>query len=63
MFFVLQRHDEDSKTKNLQKALLEYLVYNAQNDPALVVSKKIFVRFCGQSLSGRTTVKRYVSML
>lgn len=26
------------RTQDLQKALLEYLVYNAQNDPALMVS-------------------------
>ena len=29
---------DDSKTQSLQQALLEYLVYNSQNDPALIVS-------------------------
>jgi len=32
-----QQSEEKDKTQELQRALLDYLVYNAQNDPALVV--------------------------
>ena len=41
-----EQTDFDEKTARLQKALLHYLVYYSQNDPALVVSKNCKVLFC-----------------
>ena len=38
---------DDSKTQSLQNALLEYLVYNSQNDPALIVS--VICRNCANN--------------
>lgn len=32
--------ESDRYLRSLEKALLDYLVYNSQNDPALLVSRK-----------------------
>ncbi len=44
--WLFQSEDEDSEkniTRKLQKELLKYLVYNAQNDPALVFARQFYI--------------------
>ena len=46
LIYYLYFQIELSQTENMQKSLLEYLVQSSENDPTLVVNRKMFNNNC-----------------